>query len=175
MTTARPKSGCWMSRPRCTTVGSRAPSRTRGRSSAGTSPQTAGSLCCEASGCRETSRGGCGCQGRSGCVCCGGSGWVGADCLDARTRKASASAWSCQAQSLWRRVPAAPGEDETFIITWDFVFSGDSIRITGKAALIFPGLGLGVESYFTGWQMIHSLNVGQTLLLMRFRWDMEVA
>lgn len=74
----------------------------------GTSPQTAGILCCEASGCQERSYGGCCFRERSISACCDGPGWVDADCLGAHMRKASALVWSCRAQWLWKQVPDAP-------------------------------------------------------------------
>lgn len=88
--------------------------RMKGEPLVGMSPQTAGSLCCEASDCQEMSHGDCCCPERSGCVCCDGLCCVDVDCLDARKRKASALVWSCQAQSLWKQVPAAPTDNEIF-------------------------------------------------------------
>lgn len=98
----------------CMTDGSPGPFRMKGQFLTGMSQQTAGSLCCERSGCQERSRGGCCCPERSGCACCGGLHCVDVDCLGVHMRKASASAWSCRVQSLWKRVPAVPAKSRIF-------------------------------------------------------------
>ena len=121
-TTVLLKSGCWTSRRRCMIDGSPGLFRRKGQTLTGTSPQTAGSLCCEASDCQEMSRGGC-CRETSGCVCFDELCCVDADCLGAHMRKASASVWSCPAQSLWKQVPAAPAGNKIFMCKKLFKYS----------------------------------------------------